>query len=296
MQDHRHILQAALFVLAAEFLFASMGATVKWGASTLPFEMLVFARNLAGFMVVSLLVWRVRMPLRPRPGTLRLHLVRGVLGLSAMYCLFLALAHLPLANAVLLKMTAPLFIPLVAMVWLGESPGRRTALALMVGFLGVAVILRPSGEWDAMAVVGLLGAALIGVAKVSVRRLAQEEPVMRIVFYFALLATLLSALPLPWRWQMPQGHEWGLLLALGVFGTGAQLLLTRALQLSHASVIAPLSYSSLVFGGLLGYLFWDEIPGTLFWLGALLVMIAGLLVIRRRRRSGAEDAVLYREG
>jgi len=285
-------MRAALFVLAAEWLFASMGATVKWAASSLPFEMLVFARNLAGLLLVSLLAWRVRLPLRPRAGTWRLHLLRAVLGLSAMYCLFIALAHLPLANAVLLKMTAPLFIPLVAMLWLSESPGWRTAFALAIGFVGVAVILRPSGHWEAMAVVGLLGGALIGAAKVSVRRLAQEEPVMRIVFYFALFSTVLSAVPLPWRWQTPQGEEWGLLLALGVFGTAAQLLLTRALQLSRASAIAPLSYSSLLFGALLGYVFWKEVPAPLFWLGAALVVAAGLLVLRRRRVGGTGVGVL----
>ena len=287
-------MRAALFILAAEWLFASMGATVKGAASSLPFEMLVFARNLAGLLLVSLLVWRARLPLRPRPGTWRLHLLRTLLGLSAMYCLFIALAHLPLANAVLLKMTAPLFIPLVAMLWLSESPGRRTVFALILGFVGVAVILRPSGHWEAMALVGLLGGALIGAAKVSVRRLAQEEPVMRIVFYFALFSTLLSAIPLPWRWQTPQGDEWGMLVALGVFGTAAQLLLTRALQLSRASVIAPLSYSSLPFGVLLGYVFWREVPAPLFWLGAALVVAAGLLVLRRSRVPVAGPGVMHK--
>ncbi len=289
-------MRAALFILAAEWLFASMGATVKGAASSLPFEMLVFARNLAGLLLVSLLVWRARLPLRPRPGTWRLHLLRTLLGLSAMYCLFIALAHLPLANAVLLKMTAPLFIPLVAMLWLSESPGRRTVFALILGFVGVAVILRPTGHWEAMALVGLLGGALIGAAKVSVRRLAQEEPVMRIVFYFALFSTLLSAIPLPWRWQTPQGDEWVMLVALGVFGTAAQLLLTRALQLSRASVIAPLSYSSLPFGVLLGYVFWREMPAPLFWLGAALVVAAGLLVLRRRPVPVAGPGVMHKGG
>ena len=283
-----------MLVLAAEWLFASMGATVKWAASALPFEMLVFARNLVGLAVVSFIVWRSGIAVVPQPGTLRLHAVRAVLGLSAMYCMFLALVHLPLANAVLLKMTAPLFIPLVAMFWLGESLDRRTLAALVIGFAGVVVILRPEGSWDAIAMVGLLGGAFMAAAKVSVRRLTHVEPVMRIVFYFALFATLLSALPLPWRWQTPVGNEWWLLLALGVFGTGAQFLLTHALRLSHASVIAPLSYASLVFGALLGYMFWKEVPAPGFFLGAVLVVMAGLLVVRGGGRWVAR--LLFRGG
>lgn len=283
MQHSQQTLRAVLLVLAAEWLFASMGATVKWAATALPFEMLVFARNLAGLAVISLIMWYMRVPLRPRRDTLRLHLARAALGLSAMYCMFLALAYLPLANALLLKMTAPLFIPLVAMAWLGESPDRRILWALAIGFAGVLVILRPGGEWNTVALIGLLGGALVALAKVSVRRLTQVEPVMRIVFYFALFATFLSALPLLWRWQTPQGDEWWLLAALGVFGTGAQLLLTHALRLSHATIIAPLSYASLLFGGILGFLLWQEIPDAGFVIGAVLVILAGLLVVRRRR-------------
>ena len=295
MHDSSHSLRAVLLILLAELLFATMGATVKAAASTLPFEMLVFARNLAGLAVVGILVWRMRTPLRTHRRTLPLHLMRTALGLTAMYCMFVTLEHLPLANAVLLKMTAPLFVPLFAALWVGESTGRGTAWALTLGFVGVMIVLRPAGDWSAIAMIGVLGGAAMAMAKVSVRRLTRSEPVMRIVFYFALFATLLSALPLPWRWQTPVGHEWWLLLGLGVFGTAAQLLVTQALRHSHATAVAPLSYASLLFGGLLGYLFWDEVPGPAFIGGAGLVVLAGLLVVHGARRAPAARA-LIKEG
>jgi drug/metabolite transporter (DMT)-like permease len=125
-----------------------------------------------------------------------------------MYCFYYAIANIPLADAMLLKLTAPIFMPVIAVLWLQERVTGTLALGLCVGFIGVTVMLDPSLDEHGLAVspialIGLLGGVLAALAKVTVRRLSRSEPTTRIVFYFALIAGSISAVPLLWAWQTP---------------------------------------------------------------------------------------------
>lgn len=279
----------ALLIILSELMFASMGATVKQAASSLSSEMLVFARNGVGLLIVLPLVWR--QGIRLGSAILPLHLLRSALGVAAMYCLFYSLAHLHLAEGLLLKMTTPLFMPLIAWLWLSERANRWVLLALPTGFLGVALVLRPEGAFNQAAGIGVLGGLLAACAMVTVRRLGHSEPVTRTVFYFSLFASLVSALPLSWGWRTPQPEQWLWLLLIGLFGTLGQLLLTRGYAICAAAPMAPFTYSSVLFGSLYGYLFWRELPSATFWLGALLIAGAGIMALGRpaRKDSGRTE-------
>ena len=279
MLYQQNVAQGAIFILVSELMFASMGASVKAMAVDLPNEMIVFMRNIFGLLILS--GWLLRHGM----GTLKtrilpMHIMRAGFGVAAMYCFFYALAHLPLAQGLLLKMTAPLFIPLLAYFWLRETAPRLALLALPLGFAGVILVLNPEGSFSWVAMIGLLGGLLAAVAKVTVRRLGKTETTFRVVFYFALFATLISAIPLAWAWQTPAAHSWGLLLLMGASGTLGQLLLTRGYAVARASQVAPFTYFSVLYGAGFGYLFWDEVLSMGFVTGALLIAIAGLLVIR----------------
>jgi len=272
-------------VVAAEFLFASVGAIVRHLSTDLPNPMLVFFRNLAGLTVL--------LPLLLRPGRLSLassvpglHLLRGMAGLAAMYCFFYAIAHLPLANAMLLKLSAPLFIPLVAWLWLDEAVTWQVAIAVTIGFVGVGIIVAPDlQDMAPVALVALLGGLFAAVAKVTVRRLSATEPARRTVFHFALLGTLMSALPLPWLWQSPAPAHWPWLAAIGLLATLAQLLLTRGFALAHAGRMGVFAYFSVVFAAGWGWYLWQEPLSTTTLVGSLLVAAAGLLAGARQGRS-----------
>ncbi len=279
------LLRGAAYLLAGELAFATMGAMVKAVTRALPLEMAVFFRSAFGLLVLLPLIHRHGGLALLRTRRLALHLLRAVVGLSAMYCFFYTLGRLPLADAVLFKMTAPLFIPLIAWAWLGEGASRLALLAVPVGFVGVALVLQPHGEVQTASLVGLLGGALVALAKVSVRRLTGGEPVLRIVVWFTLFSTLLSLLPLPWRWQTPDAAQWGLLLGLGAVGSGAQLLMTRGYACAPAGQLSPLTYSSVLFGAGYGYLLWGEVPHGRFVLGALLIALAGVLAVSRPGRG-----------
>jgi drug/metabolite transporter (DMT)-like permease len=280
MRYPQNVVQGALFILFSELMFASMGAAVKaasgMGLST---EMLVFMRNLMGLFVITPLLLRYGTK-ELRTDVYPLHLLRAMLGLSAMYCFFYVLGQLQLADGMLLKMTSPLFIPLIALLWLGERVGRLAVIAIPVGFVGVGLVLKPGGEMSWVASLGVLGGLLAASAKVTVRRLGRTEPTTRVVFYFALNATVLSFLPLLRVWQLPASHEWALLLLLGVMGTAAQLLLTRGYAVAAAAQVSPFTYFSVVFGAAYGYLFWGETLDWLFVAGALLIAVAGVVAVR----------------
>lgn len=272
-------LLGALFIIISELMFASMGAVVKHASLTLPSEMLVFARNIVGLLVLLPLVWHQKTSLKS--DVLPIHLMRALFGVSAMYCFFYALANLPLAEGMLLKMTSPLFMPLIAFLWLSERVNPLALWAVPVGFVGVALVLKPQGDFQIAALVGVLGGLLAAFAKVTVRRLGRSEPAIRTVFYFGLFATMVSLLPLSWGWQSPVGNEWLLLAGVGVLGVTGQLFLTRAYAAAPATRMGPFTYFSVIFGALYGYLFWQELPQAGFWIGAVLIAVAGLMAIRR---------------
>lgn len=261
-----------------------MGACVKELSTSLPNEMVVFLRNFFGLTLLSPLILRSRATLL-QTKIIRLHLLRAVAGISAMYCFFYALGNLYLADGMLLKMTAPLFMPLIAWNWLGERARRLTLMAIPVGFIGVAFVISPEGNFNWIALIGLLGGALAALAKVTVRRLGQSEPSIRVVCYFALLATPISAIPLLWAWQTPGLTELGLGLLMGLLGASGQFLLTRGYAVASASQVSPFTYFSVIFGAIYGYLIWDESLSSMFVVGAILIAIAGIMALRGGRMN-----------
>lgn len=285
MRYPQNVVQGALFILLSELMFASMGAAVKAASGLgLSNEMLVFMRNLMGLFVIAPLLLRYGTT-ELRTQVYLLHLMRAVLGLSAMYCFFYVLGQLPLADGMLLKMTSPIFMPLIALLWLGESVARLAVLAIPLGFIGVALVLKPDGDMSWVALLGVLGGLLAAVAKVTVRRLGRTESTTRIVFYFSLNATVISAVPLLWAWQQPTLEQWALLGLMGVMGTAGQLLLTRGYGIAPAAKVSPFTYFSVVFGAAYGYLFWSETLDWLFIAGALLIAVAGVMAVRSRERK-----------
>ncbi|MFP4560597.1 MAG: DMT family transporter [Thiohalorhabdus sp.] len=274
--------RAAGYIVASALMFALTGATVKAASAHLPYTEVVFFRSALG--LVALAPWLIRGGMAglrtDHPG---LHLFRGLAGLAAMYCFFYALGHLELATAVLLNYSAPLFIPFIAALWLGEPVPRALRWAIPIGFVGIALILQPGrGMLEPAALLGVAAGVLAAVAFVAVRRLHATEPTTRIVFYFGVISTLGSALPLPWTWQTPDPALWTLLAAMGICATAGQLLLTRGYAYAPAAQVGPFTYTVVVFSAVVGWMVWGEVPGAPAAAGALLVILAGGLAIRER--------------
>ena len=275
--------KGALLLVLGEGLLAVMAAMIKHLSDTLPVEMIVFGRNLIG-LAVLLPVLVASGGIRDlRTSHLRLHFIRGFTGVTAMFCFFFTIAHIPLAEAVLVKMTVPFFLPLVAWLWLNDRISGHTWAAIVLGFVGVGVILRADeGVVDPVMLVALAGAAIMSVAKVSIRRMAASEPPHRVVFYFSLFATLLSALLLLRVQQMPTGTEMLWLLAIGSVAIAGQFAMTTAYQLARPGQVGVYNYSAVVWAAFLGWLFWGETLVLSTVLGTLLIIGAGIWNLKSR--------------
>ena len=275
--------KGALLLVLGEGLLAVMAAMIKHLADTLPVEMIVFGRNLIG-LAVLLPVLVASGGIRDlRTSHLRLHFIRGFTGVTAMFCFFFTIAHIPLAEAVLVKMTVPFFLPLVAWLWLNDRISGHNWAAIVLGFVGVGVILRADeGVVDPVMLVALAGAAIMSVAKVSIRRMAASEPPHRVVFYFSLFATLLSALLLLRVQQMPTGTEMLWLLAIGSVAIAGQFAMTTAYQLARPGQVGVYNYSAVVWAAFLGWLFWGETLVLSTVLGTLLIIGAGIWNLKSR--------------
>lgn len=277
------VYKGALFIVLSELFLVVSGMVVKQVTESLPTEVIVFARNL--FALILLLPWLLKNGLSAvRTNHLRFHLLRATIGVTAMMCLYYSWGHLPLAEAALLKQTAPFFIPIFALWWLGEGIPTAVKLAILVGFCGVFMVLNPSHENLNIAVlIAVFGAMLGGLAKVIIRRMSHTEPAQRIVFYFALFSTLLSIFPAILNWKTPTAIESAWLMLMALTSTIAQLLLSRGYALAPAGQLGPYTYTSVAFAALFGWWIWDEFLGLNSLTGIVLIMSAGILSLNANR-------------
>lgn len=284
-----HLRRAALHATAAAASFACMGALAKATAQQGVSEaLIVFVRNVVG--VIALLPWVLRHGRRSLY-TQRFsgHLWRALFGLLGMYSLFYALAHLPLAEALLLNYASPLFIPFIAWMVLAERPPAMMIPAAVLGLLGVVLIVKPvSLQLSLAAWIGAASGIFAACAMVSLRRISNTEPAQRVVFYFSAIGVVVSAIPLLWFAQSPTWTQLPWMVATGLAATNGQLQLTKAYGFAPAARVGAMGYSAVIFAGLLGWLGWGDQPDVWTVLGALLVISTCVLASwSRTPRSAA---------
>jgi drug/metabolite transporter (DMT)-like permease len=272
----------ALWMLVAGFLFACMGVLVKLGAEYFSNIELVFYRCLIGLIVIYAIM-------RQRGGTLATphwasHLWRGVSGSIALLLFFYCITVLPLATAVTLNYTSPLFLTVLMMLVSKERFHAPLTVAIALGFVGMILLLHPTLQRNQIipGVLGLISGFFAGIAMLNVRELGRSgEPAWRIVFYFSLIATLISgAAMLSGIIHLVTLSSLPILLGLGSSATLAQLALTRAYSTGKTLVASSLSYSAVVFATLFGILLWHETLSLSSWLGMALIISSGVASLK----------------
>jgi len=267
---------AAVYLLAGEGLLALMAAMVKWQSDHLPITTLIFGRCLFGFLTVLPLVLLSGVSLKTQ--VFRWHFVRAFIGMMGMAGYFYVLGRISLPEATLVKLTSPFFLPIVAWFWLKESIETLTVLAIIVGFIGITLILQPGTDnFAPAALIGILAAFFASCAKVTIRFMSVSEPSIRIVFYFALLTTMASAVPLLLNFTKIGMASWAWLAVLGALGTGGQILMTQAYRLASPGYVGVFTYASVIYASVMGWLIWGESLNLLAWFGAGLVVLAGVM-------------------
>ena len=271
-----------ILMLLASASFATMAALLKGIGPELPLSQMVFLRCLLAAPVLLLILLGQGRPLLVKAR--RVLLWRTLFGLSAMHCFFYSLTHLELATAVFIGRAQPLILALLAPLVLGEKTPRAAWLAIATGLAGVALILNPAAAWSFAALVALGGAAFSAGAHLLVRRLNRTDPPLVIVFNFTVLTGLTTSL-----WSLPgfvplSIRQWLLIAGVALFASLGQFLMTAAYRHDRAPAVAAASYSSVILSVLYGYLLWGEVPAGLAWLGGLLIVAGGLLLVKSRYR------------
>ncbi len=277
------IWRGALWMLLAGFLFSTMGVLVKLLGNRLDSFQVAFFRAAFGLVTVLPFAlfagWSVLRTRRPW-----LHGLRGLLGAGGMTCGFYSLTHLPLAEATAYSFTKPLFLVLLAALFLGEKIRARRISATLIGFAGVLIMLRPGASVELAALVALVGAALVSAIVVAVKLLLRTDRPVTVMFWFGVLSTLLTLLPAWYVWIPPTPWELLLLISTGALGASAQGAMVRSYLVAEATAIAPFGYLQLVFAGFFGYLIFAEIPSFWTLLGAGIIIASTLYIAHREAR------------
>jgi len=223
-------------------------------------------------------------------GTLRTrrpvgHLLRSALNLGTMLTFYYALARLPLADAISIGYAAPLFMTVLSVPLLHERVGWRRWSAVFIGFLGVIVILRPSGtglDWGSL--LALLSAFLYALTLITSRQLSGTESSHTILFYYSVAVLVATGAAMPWMWVTPRWTDlWAFGLA-GVAGSVGQYLLNQAFRYGEVSLLAPIEYLTLLWATLFGFVVWGELPGPAVLGGAAIIIASTLYIVQREAR------------
>jgi drug/metabolite transporter (DMT)-like permease len=266
---------------------ACLSAIVKWtGERGTPVFEIIFFRNLFAFLPLGLYILRttgftVLKTQRPFG-----HLARSAIGLFGMVCGFSAVQHLPLTEATAFNFASPLFMTALSALLLGEVVGRHRWGAVIVGFIGVLIMVRPEpGHLNVVGVSLALGGAVGAAgAMVAIRQIAATEKGATIVFYFTLAGTALGAVGSAFHWVTPDPLTLALLILGGLIGGVGQLLLTEAVRVAPVGVVAPFDYSQLIWATAIGFLVWGELPHVATIVGALVVAASGVYILHREIR------------
>ncbi len=264
--------------------FSAMHASVRYLSEEMhPFE-IAFFRNFFGVLFIAPLFLRhgLRALRTTRP---LLHGMRAVLNVIAMLAFFYGLSLAPLAEVAALGFTAPIYATILTMIFLGERVGIRRWSAILLGFAGTFVVLRPG-----LDVVGpgqllvLFSAATWGCTLLIIKVLGRTDSSVTITAYMVLLLAPLSLVPalFVWQWPTPEQLAWAALI--GAVGTAAQFLMTHALKMAETAVVMPLDFLKLVWAAILGYAFFAQVPDMFTWIGGAMIFASAAYIAYRENK------------
>lgn len=287
-QPNRKLFLAISCLTISAFLFSIMGICIRYASQTVDNYTIVFFRNFVGLILFLPLIMKQGASF-VKTEKLWMHTWRSLVGLAAMYGFFYAIAHLKLSNAMVFTYSSPIFIPLIAWLFLKERITKAMLMAAALGFLGVFCVAKPDqGLWNWVSAIGIASSLLASMAFVTVRALTKTEPPERIVFYFCLIGSVLSAIPMFWVWRPYALKELFFLIAAGILANVSQIFMSHAYRLAPAGQIAPVNYMAIIFAGVWGFFLWQETPDFYSVFGFGLILLAIILcspLSQRQRKS-----------
>jgi len=277
------------WISVAAVLFAGMTAMIKAAGTGIHVTEILVVRQAVMVLIVAPTILS-DFPNSMKTERLDLHMARIALAATAMLCGFTAIIHLPLAEATAIGFSKTFFLTIFAIFILKETVGPRRWAATIVGFIGVLIIVRPTGA-DAFTFYGFLaicGAACAGMVMILIRILARYDRPVTILTYQALFVGLLMAPPAFYYWKTPSVDELILMVAIGIISWAAQMCNIQAFKAGEATAIASVDYSRLLYATIIGFIFFSELPDSATWIGAAIIIAASVYMARREAVRGRQ--------
>ena len=281
-----HVVLGMSAAVGAFLMFTVMNMFAKMLSVNHSVIEIAFYRNLVACLPFLILIFgfgrREILIIRSKPSLVG---IRAAIGTLSLVATFYAYSLMPMADATALLFTASLLIPVLGVIFLKETVGPYRWAAVGIGFIGVVIMSRPSGDAYTLGIIVCLVAALMhAILQIIVRYLGRYESTETIAFYFFVIGLILTALPLPFIAVRPTLAEVPLLVGVGLSGAAAQWLLTFAFRNAKAAIITVFNYSSIVWATLFGWMIWNEWPLPAVMLGAAIVIASNILMIWRESR------------
>jgi drug/metabolite transporter (DMT)-like permease len=274
-----------LYMVASVFLFSIQNAIGKWLAQSYPIPMLVFFRSFIALLPSFLLVMRAGGFRVMRTNRMGAQFGRAVIWGGSNAASFIGFHLLPIADAVALTFAAPLFLTALSYPIIKERVSRERWIAVSVGFVGVLVMAHPSGAENALGVAGAITCAVCNaVGTLTVRDLCRTEHSASIVTWTAIFMTLMALPALPFSWVTPTPFDFLLFCSIGLIGGVSQYWTTIALSHAPAAAVSPFNYTALIWGSIIGLVVWGDWPTPPIIIGAAIVTLTGLYLLRSESR------------
>lgn len=297
-------LRGAASLLMATLIFSLQDVAVKWIGGDYPVLQIVLVRSLIALPSTFFFLryeGKLGLPTTQQP---RLEYLRGFILFLSFTTYMMALAALPLADVAAIRNSAPLMITFLSVVWLGEKVGPRRWIALLVGFTGVLLIVRPgSATFNLGSIFALMATLFYALSVMVTRKLQTTDSSATMAYYSSLVYLVISLVLAPLAslvgevpgahpsiafvfraWTLPSLLDWAIMAGLGLVWAGGMYFVARAYSLAQASVVAPFEYAPLLFNVMWGFLIWREIPTLTTWVGAFLTVSSGMYVVYRERK------------
>lgn len=281
MLDRRAQIGLMFMLLVAVFMAFDAVLVRYLSGAVHPFVM-AFTRALFGALVM--LPWIFNRPGILKTSRIWLHVLRATLKLLSLVTLFAALAHAPLATVTAIGFAAPVFVTVGAWIFFHEKPRVSRIFGVIIGFAGVLILLRPTGgDVNPFLIYALISALLVGTIQLMLKYMGRTENADTLVAWNLLVTVPIALVPALWFWAPIGVVEWGILAVQGALGAGAQLMVTKALQLADASLVAPMDFVRLPFVATAAYLVFGEVADRATWIGGAVIFVSILFIASSSR-------------
>lgn len=274
-----------IMMVAATALFTIASAASKWLVAEYPIGEVLFLRSFSSFITCAAIFlpvhgFKIFATHRPRD-----HMLRGLSQSISQFALLMAFRLMPIAGAIAISFSAPLFAAVVSIVWLRERAGLVRITALLIGFFGVLIVTEPgASSLTPGALFALTNAVMYGSVTVAVRGMARTESAMTLVIWQLLMLTILHGLLLAFGWRLPSPLDAALFFASGFLNAFGQWCWTKSLHMAPAAAVTPFYYLMMVWALLLGFIVWGDVPSPSLLIGSAIVVTTGLFLFWRETR------------